>query len=43
MAKSRDLGVVDHGLLVCSGLKQDDVMESSDVSTPERGANTLDI
>ena len=27
----RDLEVVDRGLLVCSGLKQGDVMESSDV------------
>ena len=39
----RDLEVVDCGLLVCSGLKQDEVTESSDVSTSDRGAKTLDV
>ena len=39
----RDLEAADRGLLVCRRLKQDDVKESSDVSTSERGAKALDI
>ena len=39
----RDLEVVDCRLLVCSEFKQDDVTESSDVSTSDRGAKTYDV